>query len=134
MVDKPLAGLRVLLIEDEPLIALDVEELCLDLGAAKVVIVRQASEIEHISLGEFDLAVVDILLGAESSLHIADLLVAADVPFVFASGYAHMPEVAERFPEVPLVGKPYSGATVIEALTTVMAAKGSRNHRAENLR
>ena len=88
MMPRTLDGLRVLLIEDEPLIALDVEELCLEYGAASVVVLRDINETEAIDFSAFDVAIVDLVLGQRSTLPVAAALKAAGIPFVFSSGYA----------------------------------------------
>jgi CheY-like chemotaxis protein len=109
-----LEGLRILLLEDEFLIAMDVEMLCRDNGAVDVTVVRSLDETgEKI---EFDAAIVDLFLGGASTLDFADSLKASGKPFVFASGHTDNPEIATRFPGVTLVGKPYSGNDLIEAV------------------
>lgn len=109
-----LEGLRILVLEDEFLIAMDVEQLCLEHGAESVSVARNLEEADaHV---EFDAAIVDLMLGGASTFDFAETLKAAAKPFVFASGYTDSPEIAERFPGVTLVGKPYSGTDLIEAL------------------
>jgi DNA-binding NarL/FixJ family response regulator len=59
---KPLQGIRVLIMEDEFLIAMDVEQLCRDHGAQEVVIMRKLEELgaDPFERPGFDAAVVDI--------------------------------------------------------------------------
>lgn len=112
-----LAGLRILVLEDEFLIAMDVEQLCLDNGAADVVVARLLTEIDEQELSSrFDAAIVDLMLGGTSTLDFAARLRSADVPFVFASGYSDADELKLSFPDVRLVTKPYSGDDLVEAL------------------
>ncbi len=76
MPSLPLQGLRLLLLEDEILIAMDVEQLCRDNGAEDVVTIRDLSQIEPDGLaGRFDAAIVDLMLGGESTLDFAKRLV-----------------------------------------------------------
>jgi CheY-like chemotaxis protein len=114
-----LDGLRVLVLEDEFLIAMDVEQLCRDNGAADVTIARELSEVDLDRPDGFDAAVVDLMLGGKSTLGFAALLRDRGIPFVFASGYSNQAEIAVDFPGVTLVQKPYSGADLIEALAAV---------------
>jgi CheY-like chemotaxis protein len=109
-----LEGLRILVLEDEFLIAMDVEQLCLDRGAESVRVARTLEETGKVV--DFDGAIIDVMLGGVSTLEFADELTAAGVPFVFASGYTDDPELTRRFPGVTLVAKPYSGTDLIEAL------------------
>ena len=112
-----LDGLRILILEDEFLIAMDVEQLCRDSGAADAVIVRDLTEIDRQDgLVGFDAAVVDLMLGGVSTLDFAARLRSAGVPFVFASGYSDADEIRGAFPEIRLVTKPYSGDDLIEAV------------------
>ncbi|WP_347566936.1 response regulator [Mesorhizobium sp. WSM4906] len=112
-----LDGLRILVLEDEFLIAMDVEQLCRDQGAADVTIVRDLAEIDlgH-GLSSFDAAIVDLMLGGVSTLDFAKRLRGEGVPFVFASGYSDAEEIEGSFPEIRLVAKPYSGDDLIEAV------------------
>jgi CheY-like chemotaxis protein len=118
-----LDGLRVLVLEDEFLIAMDVEQLCRDNGAAQVTIARDVAEIDLGGPSVFDVAIVDLMLGGRSTLGFAALLRERGIPFVFASGYSNQAEIDANFPGVSLVQKPYSGADLIEAVAS--ARKGS---------
>jgi CheY-like chemotaxis protein len=115
-----LAGLRILLVEDEVLIALDVEQLCRDNGAAEVIVKRNADELDG-SLEHFDVAIVDLMLSGVSTLPFAERLSAAGRPFIFASGDSDNEEILHSFPRVRIVGKPFAGDDLIEA---VAAAAG----------
>ncbi|MGT2464712.1 hypothetical protein ACVOMV_03395 [Mesorhizobium atlanticum] len=86
-----LDGLRILVLEDEFLIAMDVEQLCRDHGAAEVTIAREIAEIDGQALSaRFDAAVVDLMLGGVSTLDFAVRLRSEGIPFVFASGYSDL--------------------------------------------
>ena len=107
-----LEGLRILVLEDEFLIAMDVEQLCRDHGAADVVVAGSLEE----TVDDIDGAIVDMMLNGVSTLDFAAQLQAAGTPFVFASGYSQDAELAKRFPGVAMVGKPYAGNDLIGAL------------------
>lgn len=112
-----LDGLRILLLEDEALIAMDVEQLCRDHGAVEVTIARDLADVEHEGAGySFDVAIVDLMLGGVSTIGFALELKDRKIPFVFASGYSDMGEIEQEFPGVTLVSKPYSGDDLIEAV------------------
>jgi DNA-binding response OmpR family regulator len=112
-----LHGLRILVLEDEFLIAMDVEQLCRDHGAADVTIARNLGEVGEQALpSRFDAAVIDLMLGGVSTLDFAARLRSEGVPFVFASGYSDSDELKVLFPEITLVTKPYSGDDLIEAV------------------
>ena len=112
-----LDGLRVLLLEDEFLIAMDVEQLCRDHGAADVAIVASIAEAEtHESAGDFDAAIVDLMLAGQSTLDFARRLMDRSVPFVVASGYGGRSDVTAALPGITIVEKPYAGDDLVRAL------------------
>lgn len=112
-----LNGLRILVLEDEFLIAMDVEQLCRDYGASEVTVARCLAEIDQESFSaQFDTAIIDLMLGGVSTLGFAKTLFDQKVPFVFASGYSDIGKIEADFPGVTLVGKPYSGADLVEAV------------------
>jgi CheY-like chemotaxis protein len=116
-----LSGLRILLLEDEYLIAMDVELLCRDNGAAEVTVKRSLDELAEIDeLADFDVAIIDLMLSGKSTLPFAERLARIGRPFVFASGYVEVGEVHKRFPHVPVIGKPYAGADLINAVASIV--------------
>jgi DNA-binding response OmpR family regulator len=112
-----LDGLRILVLEDEFLIAMDVEQLCRDYGAGDVVIARDLAEIDQQDVvARFDAVIVDLMLGGASTRDFAAQLRESGVAFVFASGYSDAEEIKASFPGIRLVTKPYSGDDLIEAV------------------
>lgn len=113
-----LEGVRVLVLEDEYLIALDVEQLCRDHGARDVVIVRDFGELGPDLLADepFHAAVLDLMLGGKPTTDFARLLAQRSVPFIFATGYTDVESMLDGFAGVPVVGKPYAGRDLIAAL------------------
>jgi DNA-binding response OmpR family regulator len=114
----PLAGFRILILEDEYLIAMDVEQLCRDHGAEDSILVGDLDEIEAGIVGQhFDVAVIDAMLDGRSTLDFARRLQERNVPFIFATGYDDASERFADFPGIPVVGKPYGGEELISAIT-----------------
>lgn len=111
----PLSGLRILLLEDEALIALDVEQLCRDNGAEDVVVASSLGEAGSIA-ATYDAAILDVMLGGEPTLEFARALSVRQIPFVFASGYDGLGAMSAAFPEVAIVRKPYAGPDLVDAL------------------
>lgn len=108
-----LAGMSVLLVEDQSLIALDTEDLLRRLGAKEV---RLSPDAAHavLTLGVFrpDAAILDFNLGETTAEDVADHLLALGVPFVFATGYGDSVMIPERHRAVPVVRKPASSASL----------------------
>jgi len=116
-----LSGLHVLVLEDEFLIAMDVEQICRDHGAEEVLIKRAVEELgDAIWNDDFDVAIIDLMLAGQSTLPFARQLQDRGVPFIFASGYTDSDALRREFPTAPLVGKPYSEAAIIAEIAAAI--------------
>ena len=121
---RPLAGLHVLLVEDQFVIALDAEALLMEGGAAQISIAATPAEAEQIlARARPDIAVLDVNLGRSTSLPVADRLNEIGVPFLFATGYGDSRMIAERFREVPVVRKPYNVASLVAGVEAALRAR-----------
>jgi DNA-binding response OmpR family regulator len=115
----PLAGLDILLIEDEALVAFDVEELLLQYGAHSVEITSALlAAREILASRRFALALLDVKLADGSGLTLLPLLRQLGIAVVISTGYTGL-EVDLH----PIVQKPYSGEQLIEAIQMVMGIK-----------
>src|SRR6186997_965770 len=82
-----LSGKRVLVVEDEFLIALDIQHILESANAEVVLAYRVNQALEALRTnGPFAAALLDLKLDGETSLPIAEQLHAAGVPFVFSTG------------------------------------------------
>ena len=111
-----LSGRRVLVVEDETLVAMLVEDTLLDAGAqvmGPVATVAEALLLLEREMPEF--AVLDLNLAGETSEPIADALLARGVPFVVASGYGAS-GVPSKHAGVPVLAKPYAPEDLTAAL------------------
>jgi CheY-like chemotaxis protein len=123
-----LSNLRILLLEDDFLIAMHVESLCRDHGAAEVVVRHGLDELDEKAVKHFDVAIIDVMLSGVSALPFAERLAKSRRPFVLASAYVEVEEVMKDFPGVPVIGKPFAGNDLIEA---VARAAGRRSRADE---
>lgn len=121
--DATIEGVRLLLVEDEFLLALCLSDLLEDLGAqvlGPVACVADAVDVIQ-QAPEIDGAILDINLGGEVVFPVADLLRMRNVPFAFASGFD--PDLLPaRFRDVPMCRKPIDEAAVRAALQTLRPA------------
>lgn len=104
--DDALTGRRVLLIEDEPLVAMDLSCELEDVGAEVVAVARTLRDaLVAAEQQSIDLALLDGNLGGEKVDEVAEILRRRGIPFCFVSGYGreHLPE---DFTTVPIVQKP----------------------------
>lgn len=119
-----LRNLRVLVIEDEPLLAMTLVYELEDAGAVPLGPARSIPEAWNSLHGEmFDAAIVDIDLQQEPAYPIADHLIERSVPFIFTTGYdaGSMPE---RFGHVPVCFKPAPASDALALLLTSIRDAG----------
>ena len=105
---QPLKDKRVLLVEDSMIIALDAEEALKELGARAVSTAANVPRaLALLKEGRFDFALLDVNLGAETSVAIAAELLKLGTPFVFATGYGEGTVWLTEYPNAPVINKPY---------------------------
>jgi CheY-like chemotaxis protein len=109
---------RVLLVEDNMIIALDTEQHLLDLGVERVdLAVSSAAALAVLDDAGPDFAVLDFNLGDETSEPVADALDARGIRFAFASGYGDVDQMARDYAhKVAVLLKPYSRDDLAEVL------------------
>lgn len=118
-----LAGRRVLVIEDEALIAMLLEDQLGELGCAvAAVATRFEDAMEKATSLAFDVAILDVNLRGKESFPIAEALRARRLPFVFATGYGAT-ALPEPLRSVPIVHKPYQLQQLAGALGAAIEAK-----------
>jgi two-component sensor histidine kinase len=100
---------RILIVEDEALVALQLQEDLENDGHHVVGPARCLEQGVSLALSEdIDAALVDVSLGRETSTPIADQLLARNIPFAFATGYSDGTMLPERLRKVPRLNKPYA--------------------------
>jgi CheY-like chemotaxis protein len=118
-------GRRVLVVDDEVLVAMLIADMLEDLGHEVVGPAHSLDDgLSLAQAGAFDCAILDISLNGRSSVPIADSLREQGIPFMFASGYP--PDANEAgFQGVPLLQKPFNMRQVEETLERTVAAAAS---------
>ena len=120
-----LAGKRVLVVEDEYYIADDIRRMLSAAGAAVVGPCASLSKAEAaVDEGDFDCAVVDLNLGGESAVPIAERLAREGCGLAISTGYG-----SEALPEhlegVPRIEKPYDPPTLLDLLSQLSCARST---------
>ncbi|MCU0893711.1 MAG: response regulator [Rhodospirillales bacterium] len=117
------AGLRVLVVEDEFMIAMAVEAVVTDAGG---IVVDMAATLEQAvalaATAEFDAALLDINLNGQNSFPVADILGKRGIPFAFVTGYGRK-MVPDAFAAAPILTKPYARNELMRVLGSL-----SENH------
>lgn len=103
----PPSGTRVLIVEDDPIIAMTAEDMLEEVGCKTVgVAVSVAEAMEHVGSTEFDIVLLDLNLQDQNSLPVAAALRDKGKPFIFATGYDGVPH-GSGFEDSPVISKPY---------------------------
>jgi CheY-like chemotaxis protein len=119
-----LGGKRVLLVEDEPIIAMSIEDMLTDLGCVVVGPALSAAAAEELASNErLDAALLDINMGDGASFPIASILRRRRIPFTFATGYGPTGVPAE-LSDVPVLAKPYTRQALEVIIRRLLAETG----------
>lgn len=121
--EDPIEGRTVLVVEDQLIIALDLEALLREEGAEAVQLCGTVDDaLRSLETERPDVAVLDVNLGTTTSFPVARELQRIGVPFIFATGYGKEIEFPAEMRQVPLVAKPYCVKTIREALSSTVVA------------
>jgi PAS domain S-box-containing protein len=113
--NTPVMPKRVLLVEDEELIALNLAKQLSEMGWSVVGPASTFSEAcELVTKGQFDAAILDVNLRGQAVYPLAEELARRAIPFVFCTGY-DVPHPTGLFGAVPVLRKPASGQAVAAA-------------------
>lgn len=119
----PLAGRRILVVEDDFYLADDTERALRAAGAEVVgPIPRSSLAVAALADDGVDAAVVDINLGEGPSFALADALKRAGVPFVFVTGYDEV-LIPKRLADIATVQKPADMRAVVRAVAGLLRAR-----------
>jgi CheY-like chemotaxis protein len=116
-----LAGRRILVVEDSPVVAPFTVNVLEDLGCVAVgPAPNMATARELIENETFDAAIMDVHIRGERVFALCDLLDARDVPFLLTSGYADW-QVPTEWEDRPRLQKPYTLDQLRDALKITLS-------------
>ncbi|WP_207102980.1 response regulator [Paracoccus shandongensis] len=121
-----LDGCTVLVVEDEPLVAMDIRSELEDAGAGPVRIARTVdAALSALAEARFDLALLDGNLKGRPVDAVAQRLRQSRIPFCFVSGYGreHLPP---GFDDAPLIQKPFAPAALRLVLADLLCPPPAR--------
>jgi CheY-like chemotaxis protein len=114
---------RVLVVEDEAMIAMLVEDMVLDFGSEVVGPVATMDDAINLARSaELDAAILDINVGGSVIFPVADILSERGIPLIFATGYGSK-GLPPRFQDSPTLPKPFSYQSLEEALRSALAGQ-----------
>ena len=121
-----LAGRRILVVEDSPVVAPFTVNVLEDLGCIAVgPAPNMATARELIDAGNFDAAIMDVHIRGERVFGLCELLERRGIPFLLTSGYADWQMPAE-WQSRPRLQKPYTFEQLRDALSAVLHSSPSR--------
>lgn len=119
--NRPLENVRVLLVEDDPIIALDLRQT---LEAAGATVIGPAHDVAAATAlmqnNPFDLAVLDHLIVGGDSLPVADELARRGLRFLFHT--SHRGLLPQKFPHAPVIDKPSRSGELVAAVVALVNA------------
>lgn len=104
---QPPAGTRVLIVEDDTIIAMTAEDMLDEIGCKTAAVASTVAEaLARAEDTDFDIALLDLNLKDETSLPVAQRLRDTGKRFIFATGYGGLPHGC-GFTDAPVISKPY---------------------------
>lgn len=123
--NSSLYGRRVLVVEDEMIVAWLLEDMLADFGCTMVGPATRINQaLAMINAEALDAAVLDVNLNGQQSYPLADALVTRGVPFVFSTGYGG--RLLEGYRDFPVLQKPYQSVEFRNALAKLLSSKETR--------
>lgn len=114
------SGYRILIVEDEMIIAFGLVDMVLALDASSAVASRAAKALALVAAEPFDAAIVDMNLAGEPADAVLDALSVRNIPFIITTGYSAQ-AIAPKFQGLPMLEKPYTPEQIEAALLRVLA-------------
>jgi CheY-like chemotaxis protein len=117
------AGLRVLLVEDESMVALLLEDMLAELGHEVVgPVARLDKALEMAQRQALDVALLDVNLDGREIYPVAEALAAREIPFVFVTGYGRG-ALPAPYRDRPTLQKPFRRNELRVLLAEICRAK-----------
>ena len=118
------AGRRVLIVEDEAMIAGLIETI---LSAAGWSVVRPVATLERaletIELERLDAALLDVRINGHDAFAVADVLMRRRIPFIFVSGFTRK-QMPPRYRDCAYIAKPFTADAILALLDELVARRG----------
>ncbi len=116
-----IAGSTVFVVEDEALVALNLEDMLGDLGCSIVgPAMRIGKALDMAGTPGLDVAILDVNVAGAPVYPVAEALRARGIPLVFATGYGRS-GLPEEWHVFPILQKPYTADEVLAAIRQAIA-------------
>jgi len=114
---QALRGLKILVVDDEFLIAVAIEDSLKEAGAEIISAATSPDAMKIAAEAPLAAAVLDVRLGRQTSEEVADVLATRGIPFVFYSGQPLPENIREKHAAAQLLMKPVNHDALIHAVT-----------------
>jgi two-component SAPR family response regulator len=110
---------RILIVEDDVLIALDLESIVSKVVDAEILLSDSVARAKNLIEQSVDLALLDVDVTNGKTFEVAMLLKLRQVPFVFLTGSRHE-EIPDELRDAPFVAKPYEPSRLVEQIRKII--------------
>lgn len=112
---------RILLVEDQLLIAMDAEAMLNDYGYLNIATATNLDDARKaVEADELSLVILDINLGNVTTFELAKELVAKNIPIAFASGYTDHDTESHDLGHIPVITKPFGEDELLGTVTRLI--------------
>ena len=119
---RQLIGERVLVVEDEVLVSLELESILNDAGADVELCRTAPAALDRLKTAPITSAILDVRLGADTVTPVAHRLAERGIPFMFYTGQPASDPVLAEWPDRRIVIKPAMSASIVRALVETVGA------------
>jgi two-component SAPR family response regulator len=118
-----LEGTRILIVEDESILAMDLADR-LEREGCNVIgpVSRETKALAVLEVDSPDAVVLDLNLNGKLPIDLANTLVARHIPFVIVTGYGARPSDAPALLDAPRLQKPVNTPDLVQSLSNIICA------------
>jgi DNA-binding NtrC family response regulator len=111
----------VMVVEDNMVIALDASDILKDIGANNVHLSGSVADaLAVLEDNAITFALLDVNLGNQTSLPVAEALAERNIPFVLATGYGDTESITSSYPPAIIAKKPFTADSLTMAIRTAL--------------
>lgn len=122
---------HVLIVEDNALVAMDIEATLNDAGFTALIATQGKKALRAIETEVFDCAVLDVSIVVQQAQELADVLQARKIPCLFSTARSE-DSVPMRYRHHPILYKPFSGEKLMEFVHLAMGQNRERENMYQN--
>jgi DNA-binding response OmpR family regulator len=124
-----LAGQRILAVEDDFLVLLEIATVLSNAGAVVVKCTTVEQALQTLGAERFTAAVLDVRIGRDTIAPVARRLTDLGTPFLFYTGQVQSETTIEQWPQIKIVSKPALAAVLVRAVTDLLQSSAKPRAR-----